>query len=123
MGNGVVGYHSRSTGSDSSVGWGGGGGNVDDSLKRLGSVETQVSAILGILPHLATKADVADVRTTLRAMEAVIPQLATKADVAVIPQLATRADVASIETAIIKWIIATTLASAGLAFAIAKFVH
>ena len=32
-------------------------------------------------------------------------------------------DVASIETAIIKWIIATTLASAGLAFTIAKFVH
>ena len=96
---------------------------MDDILKRLGSVETQVSAILGILPHLATKADVADVRTSLRAMEAVIPQLATKADVAVIPQLATRADVASIETAIIKWIIATTLASAGLAFAIAKFVH
>lgn len=87
---------------------------MDDILKRLGSVETlvselrsQVSTILGVIPHLATKADVA-----------IIPQLATKADV-----VAVKADVAAVETAIIKWIVATTLASAALAFAIAKFVH
>lgn len=80
---------------------------MDDILKRLGNVEisvselkSQVSSILGIIPHLATKADVA-----------------------IIPQLATKADVASLEAAIIKWIVATTLASASLAFAIAKFVH
>jgi hypothetical protein len=124
MGN-VVGYQPRSTGSHSSVGSGGGGGNVDDILKRLGNVETlvselrsQVTAILTVIPHLATKADVADVRSAVGAVEAVIPQLATKADVA-----AVKADVAAIETAIIKWIIATTLTSAALAFAIAKFVH
>jgi hypothetical protein len=98
---------------------------VDDILKRLGNVETlvselrsQVTAILTVIPHLATKADVADVRSAVGAVEAVIPQLATKADVA-----AVKADVAAIETAIIKWIIATTLTSAALAFAIAKFVH
>jgi len=75
---------------------------VDDILKRLGNVETlvselrsQVSAILAIIPHLATKADVADAK----------------------------ADVAALETVIKKWIVATVLASAALAFTIAKFVH
>jgi hypothetical protein len=101
MGN-VVGYNPRGTVSDSSVGSGSGGGDVEDILKRLGNVEThvaelrsQVSAILAIIPHLATKADVADVK----------------------------ADVAAVETTIIKWIVATVLASAALAFTIAKFVH
>ena len=128
MGSVVVGYQPRGTGSDSSVGSGSGGGNVDDILKRLGSVEisvselkSQVSAILALIPQLATKADVA-----------VIPHLATKADLADVRTelkelkadvIAVKVDVASIETAIIKWIIATTLASASLAFAIAKFVH
>jgi hypothetical protein len=101
MGN-LVGYSPRGTVSNSSVGSGSGGGDVEDILKRLGNVEThvaelrsQVSAILAIIPHLATKADVADVK----------------------------ADVAAVETTIIKWIVATVLASAGLAFTIAKFVH
>jgi hypothetical protein len=94
---------------DSSVGSGSGGGDVEDILKRLGNVEThvselrsQVSAILAVIPHLATKADVADVR-------AAVGQV--------------KADMAAAETAIIKWIVATVLASAGLAFTIAKFVH
>ena len=101
MGN-VVGYGARSTVSNSSVGSGSGGGDVDDILKRLGNVEThvselrsQVSAILAIIPHLASKADVAGVK----------------------------ADLAAVETTIIKWIVATVLASAALAFTIAKFVH
>jgi hypothetical protein len=94
MGN-VVGYSPRSTVSNSSVGSGSGGGDVEDILKRLDNVEThvaelrsQVSAILAIIPHLARKADVA-----------------------------------AVETTIIKWIVATVLASAALAFTIAKFVH
>ena len=94
MGN-VVGYSARGTVSNSSVGSGSGGGDVEDILKRLGNVEThvaelrsQVSAILAVIPHLATKADVA-----------------------------------AVETVIIKWIVATVLASAALAFTIAKFVH
>jgi hypothetical protein len=101
MGN-VVGYSPRGTVANSSVGSGSGGGGVEDILKRLGNEETlvselkaQVSAILAIIPHLATKTDVADLK----------------------------ADMAAMETAIIKWIIATVLASAGLAFTIAKFVH
>ena len=108
MGN-VVGYGARSTVSNSSVGSGSGGGDVDDILKRLGNVEThvselrsQVSAILAIIPHLATKADVADVRVGVGQV---------------------KANVAAVETAIIKWIVATVLTSAVLAFTIAKFVH
>ena len=68
---------------------------MEDILKRLGNVETdvsqvksQVSAILAVIPHLATKADVS-----------------------------------ALETSIIKWIIATVLGTAGLVFTIAKFVH
>jgi phage-related minor tail protein len=130
MGN-VVGYGSRSTVSNSSVGSGSGGGDVEDILKRLGNVEThvselrsQVSAISAIIPHLATKADVADVRIEVGQVKADlaagIGQL--KADLATgIGQV--KADVAAVETAIIKWIVATVLASAALAFTIAKFVH
>ena len=75
---------------------------MEGMLKRMGNVETtvpelksQVSVILAVVPHLATKADVMDVR----------------------------AYVATVETTIIKWIVATTLATGGLAFTIAKFVH
>jgi hypothetical protein len=119
MGN-VVGHRPRGTASDSSVGSGSGGGDVEDILKRMGNVEThvselrsQVSAILAVIPHLATKADVADVH------------LAMKADVADVRAAVgqVKADVAAAETAIIKWIVATVLASAALAFTIAKFVH
>ena len=106
MGN-IVGYSPRGTVANSSVGSGGGGGDVDDILKRLGNVET----------------DVSEVKSRVSAILAIIPHLATKADVADIPHLATKADVAALEAAIIKWIIATVLASAGLAFTIAKFVH
>ena len=105
MGN-VVGYSPRGTVSNSSVGSGSGGGGVEDILKRLGSVETQVGAILAIIPHLATKADVGEVRTDLATAVGQI-----------------KADMSAMETAIIKWIIATVLASAALAFTIAKFVH
>jgi hypothetical protein len=106
MGN-VVGYSPRGTVSNSSVGSRGGGGDVEDILRRLGNVET----------------DVSEVRSQVGAILAIIPHLATKADVADIPHLATKADVAAVEAAIIKWIIATVLASAALAFTIAKFVH
>ena len=105
----VVRYDRREVISNASTGSGSGGGDVEDILKRLGNVEShvaelrsQVSAIGAIIPHLATKADVADVR-------AAVGQV--------------KVDVAAVETAIIKWIVATVLASAALAFAIAKFVH
>jgi hypothetical protein len=68
---------------------------VEDILKRLGNVETHVS----------------ELRSQVGAILAITPHLATKADVA------------AVETAIIKWIVATVLASVALAFTIAKFVH
>jgi hypothetical protein len=81
------------------------GVDVEDRLNcQRGTEElrSQVSAILAIIPHLATKADVADVRTAVGQV---------------------KADVAAVEAAIIKWIVATVLASAALAFTIGKFVH
>jgi len=82
---------------------------MDDVLKRLGAVESsiselraQVSEIVAKIPYLATKEDV----------------LATKADV-----LMSKADLYAMETRIIKWMIATALTAAGLAFSIAKLVH
>jgi len=79
---------------------------VEDILERLGNLETDVSALKSAL-----KSEVSAIRAT-------IPHLATKADV-----MDVRTAVADLETRIIKWIIATVLASAGLAFTIAKFVH
>jgi hypothetical protein len=72
-----------------------GEGNMDDVTRRLGAVETDISAI---------KVDLAGIR-------------------AVIPHLATKADVSDVKTSIIQWIVATTITVAALAFSAAKFVH
>jgi hypothetical protein len=144
----------------------GGGGGMDDVLRRLGVVEetvleirTQVSSISATLPHLATKDDlhavkddVSDLRTEVRAIAAILPHLATKDDVrveisavrvevaedrtqvagiaAVIPHLATKADLAAVRVEVvelgeklIKWLIATGIATAGLVVTAMKFVH
>ena len=128
--NSVVVYRRRGAITDSFVGSGSGGGGVDDDiLRRLGNVETDVSelraevhSISATIPHLATAASVSDLRSEVAAISAVIPHLATKADLkAEIGKVETQ--VASLEAAIIKWIIATVLTTAGLAFSIAKFVH
>jgi hypothetical protein len=99
---------------------GGGGGDVEDILRRLGAVETnvselksQLSGILAILPHLATKADVADVGTDVANVRTDVAQLKGEMWAAI----------SGLETRIIKWIVATLLTSTGLAFTIAKFVH
>ena len=98
---------------------------MDDILRRLSGVEasvselrTQVSAIAATTPHLATAASVSELRSEVSGISAVIPHLATRADVADL-----RSEMASMESAIIKWIIATVLASAALTFTIARFVH
>lgn len=110
---------------------------MDDILRRLGNVESdvselraEVSAISAAIPHLATAASVSEI-------QAVMPHLATKADLtAEIGGLRTEVmtavgkvetKVAAMEAAIIKWIVATGLTTggltAGVAFSIAKFVH
>ena len=68
---------------------------MDDVLRRLGTVETDISAM---------KADISAIK-------------------AVLPHLATKADVSDVKTSIIQWIVATTIAVAALAFSIAKLVH
>jgi polyhydroxyalkanoate synthesis regulator phasin len=114
----------RSTGGDD-------GGNMDDFLPRLGIVESaiaetreDVSAIKAALPHLATKADMNELKADVSAIKATLPHLATKADVvatkADINEL--RSDMSAMETRITRWIVATTIATASVAFTIAKFV-
>ena len=108
---------------------------MEDVLRRLGSLEKDVSVIkadvAGIvtrLPGMATKEDVAGIVTRLPGMAtkedvAPIPYLATKADVAPIPYLATKADVSDAKTSIVQWIVGTIIAVAALTFTIAKIVH
>jgi hypothetical protein len=73
---------------------GGNGGSMDDVLRRLGVLESLV----------------AKTREEVSAMNATLPHLATKADIS------------SLETRIIRWIVATTITVASAAFTIAKFV-
>ena len=98
---------------------------MDDVLRRLGSLENDVSAIktdvagiVSLLPHMATKADVMAIKAEVAGIVTVLPHLATKADV-----MATKADVSDAKTSIIQWIVGTMIAVAALAFTIAKFVH
>jgi GTP:adenosylcobinamide-phosphate guanylyltransferase len=80
-----------------------------------GLLRPLVSRVAATLPYLATKDDLNKLRVAVSGIAATIPHLATKADLS------------AMETKIIKWIIATVLASTttvgGLAFTIAKFVH
>ena len=75
-------------------------------------LRTEVRAIAATMPHLATAASVS-----------AIPHLATAASVSAIPHLATAASVSAMEARIIKWMLATALASNGLLFIIAKCLH
>jgi hypothetical protein len=142
-------YNPRGTHSSPAIGSGSGGGHVEDILKRLGNVESDVSelksevrGILAIVPHLATKADVMDVRTAVADLRSEMNELRgemksglseVRAEMAaglgsVRAEMAAgfgalKAEMAARETAFLKWIIATVVASVGLAFTIAKFVH
>jgi hypothetical protein len=115
---------------------GGGGGDMDEVLKRLGAVETavseikvQVGAIAATLPHLATKDDVrveisavrvevAEVKAQVAGIAAVMPHLATKADLG-----AVKAEVSELGSKLISWLVATGIATAGLVITAMKFVH
>jgi hypothetical protein len=111
---------------------------VDDILSRLGHVEKSVTKIEATLPHLATAASVAELRSELtneiKGVTTVIPHLATAESVAkiaaIIPHLATAASVmameakiSAMESKIIKWFVGTAIALTTLAFSIARFVH
>jgi hypothetical protein len=82
---------------------GGSGGDMDDVLKRLGTVEAsltdlrvQVSGIAAGMPYLATKDEIREVRSDISSIVASIPHLAPRSElsavVATLPHLATSAD-------------------------------
>jgi len=82
---------------------------MEDVLRRLGLLEkdvsvikTEVAGITAVLPHLATKADVALV----------------KSDVSLV-----RAEISDAKTSMILWTVSTVIAVAALVFTISKFVH
>jgi hypothetical protein len=109
-----------------------GGGSVDEILKRLGTVESavsdireQVSGIAAIIPHLATKTDVSKISEVVSGIAATIPHLATKADLnAVRGEIsAMLGNISALEVRLLKWMVPTVIASAGLIFTITKFVH
>ena len=87
-------------------------------------LKSKVSAILATVPHLATKADVMDVRSAVSELRAEMSSEtgSIKNDMSVgFGEL--RTEMAARETAFIKWMIATVMTASGLAFTIAKFVH
>jgi len=118
-----------------------------DVLKRIGVLESSVSElkaqVAAALPHLATKADLAEGLGALRAeltggLGALRAELtgglgALRAELtgglgALRAELtgdlgALRSEISAMETRIIKWTIATAVATGSLAFTIAKFVH
>lgn len=116
------------------AGAGSGGGNMDDVLRRLGVLEsdvsvikTEVAGIAAQIPHLSTKA-------VVDGMAAQLPNLATKADLmavkaevagiaAQIPYLSTRAQIGDLKASIIQWMVGTAIAIAALVLTIDKFVH
>ncbi len=75
---------------------------MDDVMRRLGVLEK----------------DVSEIKTSVAGIAAQLPHLATKAEV-----MAVRTEVSDAKTSIIQWTVATSIAVATLAFAIAKFVH
>ena len=97
---------------------------MDDLLKRIGALESgvsdiraQVSAVTAVLPHLATKADLTREIGALRGEVG-----AVRGEVGTL-----RGEMHSMESALIKWIVGTAIASvaaaSGIAAAIARLVH
>ena len=79
-----------------------GDGGMDDILARIGRLEDTTSDL---------KADLSSVKSTVQS-------LATKEQVGELKAL-----ISATETSLIKWVVGTAIACAGLAFAAAKFIH
>jgi hypothetical protein len=101
---------------------GSGGGNMDDTLKRLCALEisqsdvrAQVSAITAVIPHLATKADVQDTRVEIQGTRTEIQSVRGEVQ-------GLRAEMHAMEARIIKWMVGTGIASAAVASGIASLV-
>ena len=105
---------------------------MDDVVRRLGVVESLlaetrevVSAIKAALAHLATKAELNELKADVNAIKATLPHLATKADLNEVKSEinAVKADIHALEARMIRWIVGTTIAAISVAFTIAKWVH
>lgn len=104
----VAGYDFRNRPLRSPIGVGSGQGGVK---KDVSEIKVDVSGIKAQLPHLATQSDLEEVRADVSAIKAQLPQMAATSDVS------------DTKASIIQWLVATTLAAASRACAIAKFVH
>lgn len=104
---------------------------MDDLLKRIGALESGVSdiraqlrAVIAVLPHLATKADLTrEIGAPRGEVGAVHGEVgALRGEVGTL-----RGEMHSMESTLIKWIVGTTIASvaaaSGIATAIARFAH
>ena len=98
---------------------------MDDVLRRLGVVESlvaqtreDVSAIKAGFTHLATKADLNDLKADISAIKATLPHLATSAEINGV-----RSDLHALETKLIRRLVGTMIAAVSAAFTIAKFVN
>jgi hypothetical protein len=118
------------------VGTGSGGGDMEDVLRRLGSLEkdvsvikTEVAGITAVLPTFATKEDVALLRADVAQLPYIVANMATKADVRAevanvrTEIVAVRTEIAHEKTSHIQWTVGTMIALTALAFTIAKVVH
>jgi hypothetical protein len=97
---------------------------VDDVMKRLGVLErdmselkVQVGTIAAQLPHLATKAEIGDLKAMTSAQIGDLKAM-TNAQIGDL-----KAAISEAQTSIVQWVVGTTIAAAGIAFAIAKLVH
>ena len=90
---------------------------VDEILKRIGNIEADVSKLkvdVGVIAsNYATKSDIAEVKTSIADLKGELK----------VETAGLRTEIASMESRIIKWIVGTTLATAGVVFSIARFVH
>jgi hypothetical protein len=95
--------HGATRGVGAKVFGGNGGGYMDDVLKRLGAVEIslsdvreKVSAILAVIPHLATKADINDVRTAIEGTKSGIADTRTEIQGVRVETQGVRAEIQSV---------------------------
>ena len=108
--NAVVEYRSREAVIHPYVSYEDCGDTVEDILKRLSSIETDVSKLkvdVGIIAsNYATKTDVAEVKTLIANVRTEL-----------------KSGIDSLETKMIKWFVATSLTVGSLAFTAAKYLH
>jgi hypothetical protein len=101
-------------------------------IPRVGHLEADVSQLKVDVAHLQT--DVAQLKVDVAEIKATLPHLATKADLApivhimaVIPHMATKADLATLESRLIRWMVGSWIAMAGVMTAVVtaavRFAH